>query len=67
MGFSTPSRTYEEKVVLVIGEGALPHPLHRVLEQFLPLNEDELEVLGIGAAGRENPNGFATIHLILRV
>ena len=59
--FSTPSRPDEKKVVLALGESTLPHPFHRVLEKPLPLNEDELQVLGVRPAGSENPDGFAII------
>ena len=62
VGFSTAARTDEKQVVLVIGERAFLDPFYRVLEQFLPLNEDELEVFGIGAAGRENPDGFGIVN-----
>ncbi|MHB1308242.1 MAG: hypothetical protein ACYC23_14285 [Limisphaerales bacterium] len=59
VGFAAPPRTDEKQVVLVLGQGAFPDPFHRVLEQFLPLNEDELEVLGIGAAGSKDPDSLA--------
>ena len=38
MGLSTTAWADEKQMVLVIGEGAFPHSLHRVLEKFLSLN-----------------------------
>ena len=67
MGFAAPPGTDEQQMVLVIGEGAFPHPLHRVLQQFLALNENELQILGSGPAGSEYRDGFVTLRPLFGV
>src|SRR5260370_34037979 len=64
---ATPTGSDEKQMVLVIGEGALTDPFHRVLQKFMAFDEDELQILWIRAAGSKYPDGFATARLLSSV
>jgi hypothetical protein len=67
VGFPTAARTHEEEVVLVVCQRAFLHPLDGVPQEALPLDENELEVLRVGAAGGEDPDGFAAVGTLCGV
>ena len=61
VGFTTAAWAHKEEVVLVICKSALSHSLHGVPQEVLPLDENELEVLWVGAARGKNPDGFTSV------
>ena len=62
VGFPAAARANEKQMVLVLGKRTLPHPFHGVLQELVTLNEDELQILGIGAARGEYPDALLVVH-----